>query len=83
MINFFEFKNNLKNDDFKIIKDMLKQKGIVVIKLKTDDHKTQIKQFDNIKKQINYKPDENLKFYWNNSNNFVIVDEEKFKINEF
>ena len=82
MITFLEYKKKSKNDDFQTIKNGLKQNGIVVVKLNTDDSKTQIKQFNQIKDSINYKPDQNLKFYINNSNNFVIVDTEKFHINE-
>lgn len=85
MITFFEYKtgSKIKQNDFNSIKEAIKKHGFVVIQLKTDDNKTQIKQFDQIKKQINYKPDKNLKFYWNNSNNFVIIDSEKIDILDF
>lgn len=82
MITFLEFKKKSNNDNFQEIKAALKKDGIVVIKLTTDENKVQIKQFDQIKNVIGYKPDKNLKFYINNSNNFVIVDTEKFNINE-
>jgi hypothetical protein len=79
MITFFEFKTGTKinKDDFSKIKESIKKNGFVIISLKTDDNKTQVKQFEAIKKSINYKPDKNLKIYWNNSNNFVIADVEK------
>lgn len=82
MISFLEFKNNIKNNDFKELKSLLNKDGFVAVKLLTDDHKTQIKQFDKIKKEINYKPDNNYKIFWNNSNNFTIVNIDKIKIME-
>lgn len=79
MITFFEFKTGTKanKDDFSKIKESIKKHGFAIISLKTDDNKIQIKQFESIKKAINYKSDKNLKIYWNNSNNFVIADLEK------
>jgi len=82
MITFFEFKNNINTNELDQIKNAIKKDGFVTIKLLTDDNKIQIKQFEKIKKHLKYKPDENLKFYWNNSNNFVIVDLDKIKIFE-
>lgn len=79
MITFFEYKNNFGKSFAKDILNSIKENGIAVIQLTTDDNKIQIKQFEQIKKQIKYKPDHNIKFYWNNSNNFVIVDSDKIK----
>lgn len=79
MITFFEFKNNIKSNELDEIKNTIKKNGFVTIKLLTDDNKTQINQFEKIKKYLKYKPDGNLKFYWNNSNNFVLVDLDKIK----
>jgi len=82
MITFFEFKNDIKNDDLIVINEAIEKNGFAVVKLITDDNKVQIKQFDKIKKNIKYKPDSNIKFYWNNSNNFTIIDSDKIKIFE-
>ena len=85
MITFLEFKSGKKTpkEDFSKIKESLKKNGFAIVKLQTDDNKIQIKQFETIKKEINYKPDKNLKFYWNNSNNFTIIDVEKIDLLEF
>lgn len=85
MITFLEYKNNSEpsNSDFKKVKKSLKENGYAIVSLSTDDNKIQVKQFDKIKKEIGYKPDKNLKFYWNNSNNFVVIDSEKIDILNF
>ena len=79
MITFLEFKSGKKieKSDYDKIKKSLSKNGIAIIALSTDDNKTQIKQFDDIKKAISYKPDKNIKFFWNNANNFVIIDSSK------
>lgn len=85
MITFLEYKNNEEpsSSDFKKIKKSLKEIGYAIVSLSTDDNKIQIKQFDKIKKEIGYKPDKNLKFYWHNSNNFIVIDLEKIDILNF
>lgn len=82
MITYFEYKNILKKDFISNILNAVKKDGIAIIKFNTDDNKIQVKQFEEIKKELKYKPDKNIKFYWNNSNNFIIVDTEKTKIFE-
>lgn len=82
MITYFEYKNILKKDFIGNILNAVKKDGIAIIKFNTDDNKIQVKQFEEIKKELKYKPDKNIKFYWNNSNNFIIVDTEKTKIFE-
>jgi hypothetical protein len=85
MITFLEFKSDKKieKSDYAKIKKSLSKNGIAIIALSTDDNKTQIKQFDEIKKAISYKPDKNIKFFWNNANNFVIVDSSKVDLLSF
>lgn len=82
MITYFEYKSILKKDFISNILNAVKKDGIAIIKFNTDDNKIQVKQFEEIKKELKYKPDKNIKFYWNNSNNFIIVDTEKTKIFE-
>ena len=45
--------------------------------LKDIDKFSLFKYSDEIKKAISYKPDKNIKFFWNNANNFVIIDSSK------
>lgn len=82
MITYFEYKNVFKKDFISSILNAVRKDGIAVIKFNTDDNKVQVKQFEELKKELKYKPDKNIKFYWNNSNNFIIVDAEKTKIFE-
>lgn len=72
----------MKKDFISNILNAVKKDGIAIIKFNTDDNKIQVKQFEEIKKELKYKPDKNIKFYWNNSNNFIIADTEKTKIFE-